>query len=99
VNFENAMKNSAGTVVQPTEKLAVSVNRNPSYTDFTLLTKTNSDKPVSFIVTDVLGRVMERKVNVAANTTVQLGSRLQAGIYFVQIIQGNRSQQLKLIKK
>jgi hypothetical protein len=42
---------------------------------------------------------VERKVNVTANGTAQIGSKLSAGVYFAQVIQGTQKQILKLVKK
>jgi FG-GAP-like repeat/PA14 domain/Secretion system C-terminal sorting domain len=96
-DFERTME--PDQIEEVVNGLKVSVSPNPSYSDFTIFTKSNSEKPVSVTVTDVLGRVVESRTNMPANSRLQLGGKLRAGIYFVQILQGDERQQLKLIKK
>jgi hypothetical protein len=79
--------------------LVIRATPNPSPNHFTLTTGSTSEKPLSIIVTDVLGRVMERKTNVPANGTIQIGGRLSAGVYFVEVLQGGQRQKLKLIRQ
>lgn len=80
------------------EIFTVTVYPNPSSTAFTLILKDNDDSKVSIIVTDNYGR----KVFVASGTKLQryvFGNNLVAGIYQVQVTQGNQIQNLKVIKQ
>ncbi len=97
-NFTTAME-SRSIVSNAVKGLTVKVLPNPSPTAFTIITSSNSEKTLSINITDVQGRVVERKVNVAANGTVQVGSKLSAGVYFAEVIQGTQKQILKLVKK
>ena len=50
-------------------------------------------------VYDLFGRQIEVKNNVAPNSSVQLGGNYISGVYMVDIIQGDKRQQLKLVKQ
>jgi hypothetical protein len=79
--------------------LHVTATPNPGNGRFTLLTRSNSDKPVSVIVTDISGRVLERKSNVPANTPISVGDRFTKGIYFALVIQGEEQKRIKLVRE
>jgi hypothetical protein len=97
-NFRDAMR-TAQENIPGLNGLVIRATPNPSPNHFTLTTGSTSEKPLSIIVTDVLGRVMERKMNVPANGTIQIGGKLTAGVYFVEVIQGGQRQKLKLIRQ
>lgn len=94
-----ARSSSANEQISTAGKLSVKVLSNPAVTDFTLMISAtvHTDK-ITLRVTDVHGRVMEQRVYSGANQTVQIGGQYHSGLYFVEIIQGNRKQVLKLIK-
>jgi hypothetical protein len=50
-------------------------------------------------VLDASGRIVESRERITANTTFQIGSNLRGGIYFVEVVQGNEQQVLKLIRR
>ncbi len=77
----------------------VTVSPNPSSDKFTLVTSSNNEKPLSVVVTDVRGRVIEKKQQVAANGIILLGSPWHAGVYFVEVTQDGKKQRLKLVKQ
>jgi hypothetical protein len=80
-------------------RLTVKATPNPSIDHFTITTRSNNDARINLLLTDVHGKVMEQRANIAANGTWQLGSRLQAGIYFLEVTQGTQKEILKLIRK
>ena len=80
-------------------RLKLNVAPNPSSNFFTITTKSPGVELINIIVRDVLGRVVERKFNIAPNGNIIIGHRLVAGIYFVELIQGNQIEKLKLIKQ
>ncbi len=88
-------------VPQPlTQKLTVSVLPNPSTQYFTLkLQSSESTSTVTVSITDAAGRLIEMKTNVNANSSLQLGHNYPPGIYFAQIVQGNKKEVVKLIKQ
>ena len=79
--------------------LKVTATPNPATNYFTLVTTSGDDKPLSVNVTDVMGRVVERRSGVAANSTLRIGYKLAAGVYVVEVIQGTQKVMMKLMKK
>ena len=86
------MENSAN-------KLAVTAAPNPSSGYFTLRTKSVSAETVKVKVLDMLGRVVETKINLAANSTITLGSGYSPGTYLVEVVQGAEKRLLRLLKR
>ncbi len=85
--------------IDAAKKLTVTAIPNPSSSYFTVTIKSNSSKTVSVKVMDAAGRMMESKQNIAANGTMQIGSKLTAGVYFVEVVQGTQREILKLVKQ
>jgi len=81
------------------QNLIVNATPNPSQNYFTVLSKSNSDKPINLRATDVLGRLVETRLNIAANGKLQIGSNYGQGIYFVEVVQGTQRQLIKLVKQ
>lgn len=77
-------------------KVTVAPNSSSSY--FTLVIQSNSNKALNIVVTDAAGRVVETKRNVASNQMVQIGDKLIAGVYFVELMQDGKKQRVKLVK-
>ncbi len=95
-SFQQAMRELQ---LPATGKLVVKATPNPSDSYFTITTNSSSDKRLSVLLTDMQGRIMERKTNLSANGTLQLGSRLPAGIYILEVTQGSQKQRFKLIRR
>ncbi len=93
-NFAIAMESN--TVVKD---FKVTATPNPSSNYFTLSIKSNLDKAVSVKIMDAAGRLVETKLNAPANSTLQIGDKLLPGVYFVEVLQGNKVQRLKLVKQ
>jgi hypothetical protein len=55
--------------------------------------------PMTLIVRDVVGRIVEVKKGLTAGQTLQLGTNYRPGMYFVELIQGDNNRILKLIKQ
>jgi hypothetical protein len=83
------------------EKLVLSVKAfpNPAPHYFTLIINSSSVKPVTVSVTDVLGRVVESKANISANSSLRIGDQYQPGVYFAEVVQGAQRVTVKLIKQ
>jgi hypothetical protein len=45
------------------------------------------------------GKLIEARTNVALNSSIQLGYSYYPGVYFVQIIQGDKKAVVKLVKQ
>jgi Secretion system C-terminal sorting domain len=78
--------------------LNVSVSPNPTSYYFNLRLKSTSNKKVKITVVDIAGRVIEQRIDVPANSTLQLGNRYHPGIYIAEILQGKEKVVLRLIK-
>lgn len=82
-----------------TGKLTITASPNPSWNYFTLSTQSNSGERLQLRVLDALGRVIETRNEIVANSTFNIGHNFQTGIYFLEVTQGIRRQVLKLIRK
>ncbi len=78
--------------------LEIAAMPNPSNTIFNLSIVGSNKSPVRIRVTDISGRTIEKYDKVSANTSVQLGQKLSAGSYYVEVIQGDQRKFLKIIK-
>lgn len=78
--------------------LSIQSYPNPFTSEFTLNVEGNNTDKVSLIVTDVLGRRWYQAQG-NANQQYKLGSTLRSGIYFVQVMQGNNVQTIKIVKE
>ncbi|HEY5462802.1 MAG TPA: T9SS type A sorting domain-containing protein [Hanamia sp.] len=80
--------------------LSIQAYPNPSApsSDFTLDVHGNSTDQVLIFVTDVLGRKCYQAQG-NSNQQYKLGSNLRPGIYFVQVLQGDNVQTIKIVKE
>jgi hypothetical protein len=81
------------------EGLQVRALPNPSTTYFTLILRSSSDKAVSLRMVDAVGRVVEGKGGIAANSSLRIGHSYRPGVYFAQVMQGGKMVTLKLVKQ
>jgi hypothetical protein len=71
---------------------------NPSVAHFTLKVQSADAKPVDVRILDNQGRLVETRSNLAANSTLVLGSQYRPGVYYVEVVQGAEKVQSKLVK-
>lgn len=95
--------NSIGSFTQKVSEetfnaIQVVVLPNPSSDYFTLKISGKNQSPVQLRITDASGRAMESRNNLNANSTVQVGHRLNPGTYFAEVIQGSERKVVQLIK-
>ena len=84
----------------PERMTFVQVYPNPSTSYFTLHIETFNDKAkISVRLIDVAGRVVEVRNNLSGSQVLKVGTNLKAGFYIAQIVQGNESKQIKLLKQ
>ena len=81
------------------EKFTIAAFPNPFQNYFTLNTKSSSMKPLTVVITDITGKVVDRKLNMPANQRLQLGNQLSAGVYFLEVIQEEKRERLKFLKQ
>jgi len=81
-----------------TDRLEIAAMPNPSTSNFNVTIKGSNKSPVQLRVTDMFGRLVEHYEKINSNTTMVIGQRLNAGTYFVEVIQGDQRKIVKLIK-
>ena len=82
-----------------TGKLTMTAIPNPSANYFTLKIQSNSKEVFQLRVWDVSGRIVETRNGMVANTTFHIGNNFKAGIYLVEVTQGEQREILKLIRQ
>jgi hypothetical protein len=87
-----------GSVESTLQGLQVRAFPNPSTTHFTFVVQSTERGSVDLRIVDAAGRVVERRQNVAPNTTLTMGGNLRAGSYFLEAVQGSKSKGLKLTR-
>ncbi len=80
------------------EGFNVNIYPNPSSDHFTLKIISPDNNPCMLVVSDLLGREIERRESISADEQIDFGYHLTNGIYFAEVIQGNERKVLKLIK-
>jgi len=83
---------------ETTGLLNVTVMPNPSRTFFTLKISAKTEAPVQLRIIDATGRAVESRNNLNANSTVQVGHRLNPGTYYAELVQGRERKVVQLIK-
>ena len=84
----------------PVEKeFAISGYPNPSRGNFNVLINGLATEKVSIRVTDMSGRLIEQRANLAANQVVNIGNTYTPGLYYVEVVQGGVKKQLKMVKQ
>lgn len=78
---------------------AISGYPNPSRSNFNVKIDGASTDKVSVKVTDMTGRLVEQRTNVAANQVLNIGSNYRAGMYYIEVAQGTSKKQVKLVKQ
>lgn len=71
---------------------------NPSADRFILQLKGRTGTPMRLRIADGLGRVVEARQGLMAGTSVPVGGAYKAGVYYAEVVQGNRRTVLKLVK-
>ncbi|HEX6432070.1 MAG TPA: SBBP repeat-containing protein [Niastella sp.] len=69
-----------------------------AFTQYINLQWSGSDKPVNITITDMLGRLVEKRTNLASSGTIKTGYHFRPGVYFAEIVQGPEKVVVKLIK-
>jgi hypothetical protein len=81
-------------------KLSVIAYPNPSENQFTLKIESNNLKDkISVRVFDLYGRTIQTFTNLTAGQSLKIGENYKVGVYFVDMMQGDKHKQLKLIKQ
>jgi Lectin C-type domain/Secretion system C-terminal sorting domain/SprB repeat len=79
---------------------AVYPNPSRSNTAFSIrLQSNNLDEKASIKVLDMMGRIVEAKAGVQPNSTITMGQQYRPGMYFVQVMQGNKTVTLRVTRQ
>lgn len=79
--------------------LAISGFPNPSSTGFSIQIDGLSNERAGIKVTDLNGRLIEQRTNIAGSQILKIGANYGAGMYNVEVIQGAKRKQVKLVKQ
>ncbi len=94
----NRSTNSEVSKVSVNTTFNIQAYPNPSNTEFKLILPGNNNDKVMITVTDIFGK----KVYVTegpGQRNYTFGKNLVAGIYFLKVIQGNKTQSLQVVKQ
>ena len=94
----NTRNNTNGVIPEQAGALQVQAFPNPSSHYFTLRVMGTTNRPGQLHITDALGRVVETRNAVPANTTLTIGAAYRPGVYYAQWMLGGTKQVLKLVK-
>ena len=89
----------AAVVSTPSESMTMSVKvfPNPSTSNFNLQVNTGGSEEITARVLDMQGRFL-KSVVISPNKTINLGSELKAGSYFIEVRQGKEVKTTRVIK-
>lgn len=90
--------NEAVTLAEAKDLFKVNVYPNPSESDFNIQVISNSNKPIQIRILDISGKLLIANNAAIKGSTIRLGSNLDRGTYFAEVIQGDNRQVIKLIK-
>jgi hypothetical protein len=80
-------------------RLNVSIAPNPSNGRFMMnIQTTETSQKINLKITDRSGVIVESRNNLVGNQTIHVGERLAAGLYFVEVQQGDEMHRIKLLK-
>ncbi|MCU7548365.1 T9SS type A sorting domain-containing protein [Chitinophagaceae bacterium LB-8] len=85
-------------LIEESSELSVKVLQNPSATEFALVVSGNSNEPVEIRAVSLTGNLVYVTKG-AANQTYRFGRNLSAGMYIVEVRQGNTAKTIKLVKE
>ena len=80
------------------DKLTVKVFPNPATYFFTFDIQSASNEKVNVKIFDITGKMIEQRIGVPVNGSIQLGSNYRPGFYIAEIIQGNERVKMRIIK-
>lgn len=70
-----------------------------AFTEYINLQWSGGDKPVTITITDMLGKLVEKRTGLASSGIIQTGYHFRPGVYFAEIVQGAEKLVVKLVKK
>jgi hypothetical protein len=91
-------KQEQGSTNQANTSLYVTVNQNPSRTNFNLQIRSSSTQNISINVYNRWGKLVDSLQNAGSNSTVTIGDAYAVGFYYVHVKQGAQTKIVRLIK-
>lgn len=88
LNKETLLQNSLTAQVLP----------NPFVNYATIVLKSSNRQALTVRILDVAGKVIEIRKGIAANSTLRLGNHYRPGIYYGEVMQGDKRVIVKLVK-
>jgi hypothetical protein len=86
------------TVFVQNKPLEITTQSNPTTTNFVVTVRSSDAQTIDMRVLDTRGNVIEVRRNVQRNTPIILGSTYDPGLYYVEFIQGDNTEVVKLMK-
>ena len=97
-NTVNRTAEMESTPVDGKGTFSVKAYPNPSAHQFALIVNSNSNESVQIQLYDASGRLIET-INARMNEPARFGEKLKAGIYIAKVMQGIKTETIKLIKQ
>lgn len=95
---ENDEQQSTTAQEQTNNEFTVVLYPNPFSDQFHLKLSTSGTEPVTIAVYTIDGKLLTEKTEEPVNSDIIMGSGIAAGVYVVQVKQGDRTKVLRLIK-
>jgi uncharacterized lipoprotein YddW (UPF0748 family) len=80
-------------------RFSVEVLGNPGHNYFIVTPRSSTAVPVTMVIIDNLGRVVEQRNGMVPNITIQVGTKYAPGIYYAEFRQGQNRNYVKLVKQ
>ncbi len=81
------------------QQLSVQVMPNPTDHYFTLMLQSKSNTLATVQIMDALGRVVENRSGISANSSIVFGNNYRTGLYYIRVTQESETVVMKLIKR
>jgi secreted PhoX family phosphatase len=94
-----AAASSVNAPVKEKKAFTAIATPNPSSSQFTIEMSSSSDAPVTLKMLDIAGKILEVRSGLSPNGIVQVAATYRPGIYFAELIQGDKKVRLKLLKQ
>ena len=85
------------SIGEETNTFGLTASPNPTYDQFALDIKLNQLTQAQLIITDMQGRVIEKRL-INSSSLIRTGANYQPGIYMVELTQGESKQVIKVVK-
>jgi uncharacterized repeat protein (TIGR03803 family) len=81
-----------------TDALVIKAMPNPTSNFFVLQITGNRTNQLSITVTNLAGQIMDRVEGALRNAQLVFGQQYPSGMYFVRVVEGNKSKVIKVVK-